>query len=205
MKLSWKGVHSIELDEFYSSPSFVFVGPLRGRILPGFTKIHGILWLFSWFCEFFGRIGVGMHRARESRSVLGLGACLCWSTLSFVWFTAWPNPPGKYSNPDVRYPTCSERKMNNETAETENRFDVIPIKRDFYGKVSPSVILHAIELVDLINVPFDTRTLIIRYNSLWPCSITLVHFPYTASSHWIFVSEWNVFIRWWWCARLHLS
>ena len=56
--------------------------------------------------------------------------------------------------------------MNNETAETENRFDVIPIERDFYGKVSPSVVLHAIELVDLINVPFDTRTLIIRYNSL---------------------------------------
>ena len=34
-----KGVHSIELDEFYSGPSFVFAGPLRGRILPGYTEI----------------------------------------------------------------------------------------------------------------------------------------------------------------------
>ena len=42
-----KGVHSIELDEFYSDPSFVFVGLLRGRILPGFTKIHRIL------CSYF--------------------------------------------------------------------------------------------------------------------------------------------------------
>ena len=41
-----KGVHSIELDQFYSDPSFVFVGPLRGRILAGFTKIHRILWVF---------------------------------------------------------------------------------------------------------------------------------------------------------------
>ena len=48
-----KGIHSIELDEFYVGPSFVFVGPLRGRILPEFKKIHRIL----WFCEFFGRIG----------------------------------------------------------------------------------------------------------------------------------------------------
>ena len=41
-----KCVHSIELDEFYSDPSFAFVGPLRGRILPRFTKIHPILWVF---------------------------------------------------------------------------------------------------------------------------------------------------------------
>ena len=53
MELSWKGVHSIELDEFYVGPSFVFVGRLRGRILPEFTKINRIL----WFSEFFGRVG----------------------------------------------------------------------------------------------------------------------------------------------------
>ena len=46
MELSWKGVYSIELDEFYSGLSFVSVGPFRGRILPGFTKIHRILWIF---------------------------------------------------------------------------------------------------------------------------------------------------------------
>ena len=46
MELRIKGVHSIELDEFYSGPSFIFAGPLRGRILPGFTKIHRILWVF---------------------------------------------------------------------------------------------------------------------------------------------------------------
>ena len=30
---------------------------------------------------------------------------VCWSTLCFVWSTAWANSPEKYSNPDVRYPT----------------------------------------------------------------------------------------------------
>ena len=38
MKPCPKGVHSIEFDDFYSGPSFVFVGPLRGRILPGYTE-----------------------------------------------------------------------------------------------------------------------------------------------------------------------
>ena len=30
---------------------------------------------------------------------------VCWSTLCFVWSTAWANRRGKYSSPDVRYPT----------------------------------------------------------------------------------------------------
>ena len=30
---------------------------------------------------------------------------VCWSTLCFIWSTAWANLPGKHSNPDVRYPT----------------------------------------------------------------------------------------------------
>ena len=33
------GVHLIEFDEFYFGSSFVFVGSLRGRILPGSTEI----------------------------------------------------------------------------------------------------------------------------------------------------------------------
>ena len=53
MQSCFQGVRSIELDDFYSDPSFVIVGPLRRRILPAFTKIHRIL----WFCEFFGRVG----------------------------------------------------------------------------------------------------------------------------------------------------
>ena len=52
MKLSLKGVHSIELNEFYRNPSFAFVGLLPGRILSGLTKIHRILWFF----QFFGRV-----------------------------------------------------------------------------------------------------------------------------------------------------
>ena len=40
MESCCKGVHSIELDEFYSDPSFVSVGPLRGRILPGHTESY---------------------------------------------------------------------------------------------------------------------------------------------------------------------
>ena len=52
-----EGVHSIELVEFYLDPSFVSFGPLRWRILPGFTKIHQIL------CGFFIVIsGFWCHR-----------------------------------------------------------------------------------------------------------------------------------------------
>ena len=38
MKFSSNGMHSIVIEEFYMDPSFFFVGPLPGRILPGCTQ-----------------------------------------------------------------------------------------------------------------------------------------------------------------------
>ena len=48
--------------------------------------------------------------------------------------------------------------MNNgmlERREREHGFCVIPIEIDFYGKVYPSPVLHAIYLMYLTDVPFD--------------------------------------------------
>ena len=50
--------------------------------------------------------------------------------------------------------------MNNGTLqrrerEREHAFYLISIEMNFHGKVSPSVVVDAIELVDLSDVPFD--------------------------------------------------
>ena len=37
----------------------------------------------------------------------------------------------------------------------EDTFYLIPVEIDFYGKISRSLVLHAIELVYLSDVPFD--------------------------------------------------
>ena len=43
---------------------------------------------------------------------------VCWSILCFVWFTAWANPPEKYSNPDVKYPTSIDLTLSIPDRET---------------------------------------------------------------------------------------
>ena len=42
-----------------------------------------------------------------------------------------------------------------ERREREHRFDLTPIEINFHGKVYPSLVLHAIQLVCLSDVPFN--------------------------------------------------
>ena len=101
MELSWKGVHLIELDEFYSGTSFVFVGESY-QDLRKFIEFYGFF--FHDFVNFL--VGQEGHLRKLINVSNRAQRVVCWSTLCFVWSTAWANPTGKYSNPDVRYPTC---------------------------------------------------------------------------------------------------
>ena len=60
---------------------------------------------------------------------------------------------------------------DNRTAKTEDRFDLIPI---LTGKVPPSVVVDAIELVHLTDVLFSTRTLTI-INELLPSDLCICY------------------------------
>ena len=42
-----------------------------------------------------------------------------------------------------------------ERREREHRFNVTPVEIDFHGKVYPSLVLRAIQLVYLSDVPFN--------------------------------------------------
>ena len=58
---------------------------------------------FHGFVNFLvGQEGHLRKLINVSNRALGV---VCWSTLCFVWSTAWANSTVKYSNPDVRYST----------------------------------------------------------------------------------------------------
>ncbi len=41
---------------------------------------------------------------------------LSWSNFGLTWSKVWANPFRKYSNPDLRYPTCNQ--LSNKTYKT---------------------------------------------------------------------------------------